>query len=433
MKILDIALKDLTRSFRSAIILLFMFGVPLLVTGMFYFMFGNIAGRDGFNLPQIQVIIANLDKGGPKMQAGAENVPGGRKADTLGELIVNILQSEELTELLAITQASDASAARAAVDSQQAQVAIIIPEDFSSQFADLYGQTNIEFYQDPTLTISPKIVKSIMNQFMDRLSAIKIAVNVTLDQLNPENYSLVGIVIQEYLDTSITQTEDLNAAILDIRRPDNTAARQEASDNLVAKMLGQIMGGMMIFYAFYTGMASAESLLREEEEGTLPRLFTTPTPQAYILAGKFLAVFMTVGVQVVVLLYAARLIFKVEWGELGPLALFVTGVVCSAATFGIFVNSMLKNTKQGGVIFGGVLTLTGMLGMIRVFAMNSPSADKLCNSVALLVPQGWATRALLQTMSGEPVASVFYTMLVLLAWSLVFFAIGVWRFNHRYV
>jgi len=41
MKAIDIALKDLTRSFRSAFALVFMFGVPLLMTGMFYFMFGN--------------------------------------------------------------------------------------------------------------------------------------------------------------------------------------------------------------------------------------------------------------------------------------------------------------------------------------------------------------------------------------------------------
>ena len=37
MKSIHIALKDLTSSFRSAFALIFMFGVPLLVTGMFYF------------------------------------------------------------------------------------------------------------------------------------------------------------------------------------------------------------------------------------------------------------------------------------------------------------------------------------------------------------------------------------------------------------
>ncbi len=46
MKILAVALNDLRRSFRSAIALVFMFGVPLLVTGMFYLMFGGLGGND---------------------------------------------------------------------------------------------------------------------------------------------------------------------------------------------------------------------------------------------------------------------------------------------------------------------------------------------------------------------------------------------------
>lgn len=431
MKILDIALKDMTRSFRSAIAWIFMFGVPLLMTGMFYVMLGNSMNQGGFDLPRTKLVIANLDEGGPKMQAGTENVPGSIEADTLGELVVNVLQSDDLADLLDVSLAPDASSARLAVDNQQAQVAIIIPADFSKQFADLYGQATVEFYQDPTLTISPSIVKSIMNQFMDRISGIKIAVDVALEQIDTADYNLIGQVIQQYLDTSATQSDDLAETLLEVQPPDK---KQEQEDiNPVLRIVGPIMGGMMIFYAFYTGASSAQSILREEEERTLPRLFTTPTAQATILSGKFLAVFLTVLVQMIVLLIAARLIFRIEWGGLAPVALMTAGVVLSASSFGIFINSMLKNTKQSGAVFGGVLTMTGMIGMISVFAVNSPAATRLGNSVSLMVPQGWAVRALLQSMNRQPVADVLLTTLVMLAWGAVFFIAGVWRFNHRYV
>lgn len=431
MKVLDIALKDMTRSFRSAIAWIFMFGVPLLMTGMFYVMLGNSMNQGGFDLPRTKLVIANLDEGGPKMQAGTENVPGSIEADTLGELVVNVLQSDDLADLLDVSLAPDASSARLAVDNQQAQVAIIIPADFSKQFADLYGQATVEFYQDPTLTISPSIVKSIMNQFMDRISGIKIAVDVALEQIDTADYNLIGQVIQRYLDTSATQSDDLAETLLEVQPPDK---KQEQEDiNPVLRIVGPIMGGMMIFYAFYTGASSAQSILREEEERTLPRLFTTPTAQATILSGKFLAVFLTVLVQMIVLLIAARLIFRIEWGGLAPVALMTAGVVLSASSFGIFINSMLKNTKQSGAVFGGVLTMTGMIGMISVFAVNSPAATRLGNSVSLMVPQGWAVRALLQSMNGQPVADVLLTTLVMLAWGAVFFIAGVWRFNHRYV
>jgi ABC-2 type transport system permease protein len=193
------------------------------------------------------------------------------------------------------------------------------------------------------------------------------------------------------------------------------------------------MGGMMIFYAFFTASTSAQSIIKEEEQRTLPRLFTTPTAQSTILSGKFLAVFLTVFVQMTTLLIFGRLIFRIEWGDLSSIILILLGIVFIASSFGIFVNSFLKDTKQGGVIFGGVLTFTGMLGMIRIFAISSPSGTRLGNSVSLLVPQGWAIRGLIQSMDGEPVVSVMISTIVMLIWSAAFFLVGVWRFNKRYV
>ncbi len=434
MKVFDIALKDLTSSLRSASALIFMFGVPLLVTGMFYFMFGNIASQDGFSLPEIVVVIANLDEGGPKFQTNPKNIPGGVKADTMGELVVGILQSDEIADLLDARLFTDAATARAAVDTQQAQVAIIIPADFSKQFADVDGIAAIEFYQDPTLTIGPGIVRSILNQFMDGMSGVKIAVNVAMDEAGPTDYALVGQVVQQYLDVSLVQSDNPEAALLDIRSPEaDLTSEEEDTQNTLRGIITPIMGGMMIFYAFYTGTATAQSIIKEEEDHTLPRLFTTPTPQAAILAGKFLSVFLTVLVQVAVLLLAARLIFGIQWGALLSVALTAVGIVFVATSMGIFVNSFLKTTRQGGIIFGGVLTVSGMLGMIGIFAMNSPMAQKLANSVSLLVPQGWAVRGLLQSVESKPVGDVLITMTIMLVWSAFFFAVGVWRFNRRYI
>ena len=434
MKAFDIALKDLTRSFRSAFAVIFMFGVPLLVTGMFYFMFGNVSENGGFNLPRTKVIIANMDQGGPKFQVNPKNIPGGRQADTMGDLIVSILESDDMADLIEITFAPNPESARTSVDSQQAQVAIIIPADFSEQFADVReGKAVIEFYQDPTLTIGPAIMRSILNRFLDSMGGVKIAVNVFMDESNPSDYALTGQFVQGYLDTSLALSEDLEGELLDVRTPSGTQqTEEEESQNALLSILAPIMGGMMVFYAFFTGTSTAQSILKEEEERTLPRLFTTPTPQVTILTGKLLSVFMTVFVQVVVLLIAARLIFGIHWGALLPVALTATGIIFSAAAFGIFVNSFLKDTKQAGVLFGGVLSLTGMVGMISIFGGDSPSAATLGNTVSLLVPQGWAIRGLLQSLHGEPVGTILITMLVMLAWSAAFFIVGVLRFNKRY-
>jgi ABC-type Na+ efflux pump permease subunit len=433
MKAIDIALKDLTRSFRSVFAVVFMFGLPLLITGMFYFMFGNIAENDGFNLPRTKVIIANMDAGGPKFQVNPKNIPGGRKAKTMGDLVVNILESDDMKDLIHVSFATSAQAARDSVDSQQSQVALIIPSDFSKQFADIEkGKAVIEFYQDPTLTIGPAIMKSIMNRFLQGMSGVKIAVNVFTDEADTSEYAQTGLVVQRYLDESLALNDDPEGELLDVRAPaSKRQSKEEKTQNVLLGIIGPIMAGMMVFYAFYTGTSTAQSILREEEERTLPRLFTTPTSQATILTGKLLSVFITVCIQVVVLLFAAHLIFKIQWGALLSVALTAAGIIVSASSFGIFVNSFLKNSKQGGVVFGGVLTVTGMLGMIRVFASNSPGSA--VDIVSLLVPQGWAIRGIVQCMRGETISTVLFTVLVMFVWSAVFFIIGVLRFNRRYV
>ena len=396
-------------------------------------MFGNIASDGEFTLPKTKVVIANLDEGGPKFQVNPKNIPGGKKADTMGDLIVNILQSEDMADLIEVTLMPDAETARSSVDNQINQVAIIIPSDFSHQFADVDGKAVIEFYQDPTLTLGPAIMRSILNRFMDGMAGVKIAVNVFLDEADSSEVMLTGQVVQQYLKVSLSENENVEEELLDVRAPSSGEIDKETeTQNLLLNIIGPIMGGMMVFYAYFTGTSTAQSILREEEERTLPRLFTTPTSQTTILAGKFLSVFMTVGVQVFVLLVSAHFLFKIQWGDYLSVILMSAGIIFSASSFGIFVNSFLKNTKQGGVLFGGVLTVTGMIGMIKIFAMNSPIAAKMGDTISLLVPQGWAIRGLMQAMNSEPINEILITMLASLLWSAVFFAVGVWRFNKRY-
>ncbi|MBI5031629.1 MAG: ABC transporter permease [Chloroflexi bacterium] len=431
MKILDIAIQDMVRSFRSAFAIVFMFGIPLMVTGMFYFMFGNIATSGEFNLPRTQVVVANLDAGGPKFQISTKNIPEGGSARTMGDLVVNILASKDLAKLIDVSRVSSAELARAAVDNQIAQVAVIIPTDFSKKFADPDAQAVIEFYQDPTLTIGPGIIRSIMNQFMDGMAGVKIAIKVFTDEAAPYQLMLVSQVVTQYLDATLVQEEDLTDALVESSTPNKPAS--DENDNPLLKIVSPIMAGMMVFYAFFTGASTAQSILKEEEERTLPRLFTTPTPQVVILAGKFLAVFLTVLVQVVTLIIVSHFIFGIQWGEPGAVALAAAGIIFIASTFGICLNSFMKSTKQGGTVFGGILTITGMVGMMPIFAMGASSAGSLMEIAALLVPQGWANRVVLQTMNAASIENILLTMTVMLVLSVAFFIIGVWRFNKRYV
>jgi ABC-2 type transport system permease protein len=193
-----------------------------------------------------------------------------------------------------------------------------------------------------------------------------------------------------------------------------------------------IVTGMMVFYVFFTGAASAQSILREEEAGTLPRLFTTPTPQSTVLGGKLLSVFLLLVVQVVMLLTVSRLLFGVRWGAPLPVALAILGLVILASSFGIFVTSWLKDTRQGGIVFGGVYTVLGMVGMLPVFASGVPGTSGVMERASLIVPQGWGIRVWRLLLEGSGLFGILPTIAVMVGAGALFFALGVIKFNRRY-
>jgi ABC-2 type transport system permease protein len=422
MKLLDIAFKDMTRSFRSTFAVVFMFGVPLLMTGMFYLMFGGTGAGKTFTVPVTTVAVANLDQGSPSFATLQSQLPADTAGQTMGQILVSHLEEKALADVIQVIRVDSVEAARAAVDSQQAGAAIIIPPDFSAQFVDPAGTTAIELYKDPTLTIGPGIVQSVLNQLLDSFSGAKIAVSVAVSADGGADPALLGQVISQFTGSGpATQ-------IFDVR--DASVPTQQA--NAVATIIGPIMGWLTLFYAFFTGASTAQSILKEDEEGTLPRLFTTPTKHSTILGGKFLAVGLTVVVQMVVLFLLGGYVFGIPWGATVSIALVILGTILAAAGFGIFINSMLKSTKQGGLIFGGLLTVMGMLGGLPIFVPGSSANDMLAK-VGLFEPIGWAVRGLLQSMQSAAFRDVVLTALVLAGWGVVFFIIGVLRFQKRYV
>lgn len=412
MKSFTIALNDMRRSFRSTFALLFMFVIPLLVTGMFFVMFGNIKNNEAPTLTATKIALANLDAGNDQI-------------GHLGQTLVDALQSEELADLMEITLVKDAATAREMVNKQQAGVAIIIPSNFSDSFSESQARVEIEFIQDPTLSLGPQVVRTVLNQILDGYAGVKITVaeSLKLAESRTLPYSEISRIVVEYM--TATEYSSESTPLIYQRTPSTLPEK-----NPMLALIGPIMAGMMIFYAFFTGANTAISILHEDEDGTLQRMFTTATSRSEIMRGKFYSVGFTVIVQITILMIASRLIFGIQWGMLLSAVLTALAIAFVAATFGIMLVSFLKNAKQGGVIFGGFLTVTGMLGMVNIFTGN-PEGQPL-GIVPLFTPQGWATRAILATMDGAALTTILPYLLVMFAMSILFFVIGVWRLQKRF-
>jgi ABC-2 type transport system permease protein len=329
----------------------------------------------------------------------------------------------------------DPSDARGAVDAQEADVAVTIPEGFT-EAATEGAQATIYMYQDPTLTLGPRIVEMIVRGVVDGFAGSTIAVEVAADQLTARGAAVDADTQQTvragYQAWAMELGTDQQAGVtplLDVQALEGEGT--EAADPRT-QTISLIMAGMMVFYVFFTGAVSAQSILQEEEEGTLARLFTTPTSQSTILGGKFLAAFATLFIQVAVLVVISSLIFGIDWGPPELVALMTLGQVIVATSFGIFITSLLKNTKQTGIVYGGVMTVAGMVGMASVFTASAPTGAGIADTISLVVPQGWAVRGWRLLLEGGSVSDVMVTAAVLLGLGVLFFSFGVLKFRKRF-
>lgn len=421
MKILDIAFKDLLRSFRSLFAVGMMFVVPLLITGLIYFAFGGMRrGNSAPDLPVTKAVVVNLDR----PQGDGQN---------FGELLVAFLSDEQLATLISVSEMADETSARAAIDGQEAGVAIIIPTEFSAAATDPAGRAAITLIQDPTLTLGPRIVTDIVSQFADGFSGAKIAMNVAGDQWKARGLELDAagqiVVARQYAAWAAKRGEEAAKGSypgIDVQTP---AVTMDEPTDPMAKILSGIMAGMLIFFTFYGGVNTAQSILYEDEEGTLARLFTTPTPRAVILGGKFVSVFITVAAQAAALMIASALAFGIHWGQPVTIALMVVGLVLLASGFGLFLMSFVKSTRQSGPVVGGALTMTSMMGGLFTTGVRMPAAFE---TVTLLVPQGWALRGWRLALDGAGASDVMLPALAMLALGSAFFALAVMNFRKRF-
>ena len=430
MKIIAIALKDLWRAFRSFFALAFMFGVPILMTALFAFLFGGIGGDDSeFSLPRTDVLVVNQDQGSTLVTSFEDQ---GEEFAKMSDMLLDTLQQATFNDLMSLKIANE-SEARSAVDEQQVDLAMIIPENFTNALiGQSQGPSQIEFYQNSDAGIGNEVVQSIVMSVVDSFSS-GVIVNDTVTKIMESRDIQLSQVEQISLmsDFSSEMESDQTGSQnnLNIIPPTEDQAQNNQGDPLQT-ILRSIMAGMMIFYAFFTGTSAAQTILQEQENGTLARLFISPTSVTTILNGKFLAGFLMIIVQVSTLLIFANLVFGISWGPFVPLMFSAITLVALATSFGIFVMSLVKGTKQAGIIYGAVLTFTGMLGISSVFVMGTP-IEKAFNYLPLLVPQGWAMNAFEASWQGNwQQALIHASGMIILA--VIFFSMGNTRFKKRF-
>jgi ABC-2 type transport system permease protein len=214
-----------------------------------------------------------------------------------------------------------------------------------------------------------------------------------------------------------------------------TLPRQEAEReeqpayNLVA------VPGFTVLFVFLTAQMTARSIYDEKKVGSFRRLLAAPISKASLLVGKVLPNFILGLIQITIIFFFGSVVLKllgftgVPLGDdiLGLVLVAVAIVLCSSS-MGIVIAALARTEGQIGGLSSLLLWGMAVIGgsIIPVFVL-----DQLLGPVPKFVPHYWANRALNNLMiRGLSLTDVLPEIGFLLGFALLFFAIGLWRFDY---
>jgi len=412
MKTFHIAWKDLLRSYRNLFLVGMAFVAPLLMGLLFSSAFG---GSEEFSIAAINIGIVNLDSGSSGFSAG--------------EAVVDLLSDQDLADLLKPTIFESEKEAFDAIVDEKIQAAVIIPADLSLAVTEQERTAQIRIIHDPTLSLSPQIIKSILDQMASGFSGAKITSTVIAQELTRQGKPVDSLLILSGVESytkRIQGTSNTEQGYL-VQHPEISQTEEKS---LKQQIVSGVMASMMIFFTFFTGSYGAQTILEEQEKGTLARMITSPSRLSVILGGKIIGVIVIMLLQMTVLIISSSFLFKINWGDPLKITLAVLTTSAAASGLGLFLMSFVKDTRQAGIVLGGVLTVMGMAGGLFTGGIENlpPFLDKL----KLFTPHGWSSRVWDLAQGNSGVAEMAPDMAVLFLIGLVLFMIGVLLFRRRY-
>jgi ABC-2 type transport system permease protein len=168
----------------------------------------------------------------------------------------------------------------------------------------------------------------------------------------------------------------------------------------------------------------------ERAAGTLRRLLITPTHQATLLFGTICGQVAMAMVQMALLVFFGAFAMRLDWERsLAALALMLLATALVGAALGTMLGTCIRTEGQAN----GLSIMLGMLmALLGGCWLPFELFPETVRAVVHILPTTWAMQGLMDILvRGQAVPGVWLEASVLLGYTAIFLAVGVWRFRSR--
>ena len=320
----------------------------------------------------------------------------------LTDLTLDTIKTTETYHVVEVIDDLDEGKER--VDNAEVKAAIILPSDYDK---DSSQQNSVTLYLDSSDQMAAQILESSTQGIFYRLSNM-VASQTSVSSQDANITPSLGHSLNNFKDDIGLHINRIYGNIKYI-------------DFLVPAVLG-----MTIMMSCMMGMGA--TIAGERETGELARLFMTPTSVSTVIGGKIAAKLLIELVRALILIFMAIILFNVsiKGGILQTFIVLVIGALCFVG-FGIMLSARTSTQEDYAQI-----VMPFSMPMMFVSGVFYPieTMPWILQKIAYIFPLTYLNEAMRGIMlKGQTLGDVWLDLVVLLGFTLLFFIIGVKRFN----
>lgn len=405
MRILDLAGKDLLQIRRDPMAAFFLLLMPIIFTLMIGFAFGDFSGpaEDDLRLP-----VGFLDE----------------DSSALADRLRNLLAASDVIRLEA-EAGETRGALQEAVADQELTAALIVPEGYDEAL-----RAGVAL----PLTLIADLANNAGSTVQGEVeaAALKVASAAETARIATETYAttLGGATAPDsyFADVLEETVAAWEAPPLTVASTTVSGAAGEDMPAASGNAFAHSSPGMMAQFAIAGLLTAAQVLVLERKSRSLQRLLTTAISRVEILLGHYLAMFLMIFTQLVLLVLFAQLFLRLNYLA-APLAtlLLITATALFCASVGLLIGAVARSEEQA-IIFSLLLMfiLAGLGGAWFPLEFTPESFQR----IGSLTPAAWIVEGLKDiAVRGLGLEAALTATGVLVAYALGCFVLAVWRFR----